>query len=134
VSQENVELVRAFMPPDGTDLADVFGRPGGASSGGLVRDDVKVRFVAGDVKMAGSGPEGFYERWGDWLEPWASYRIYTEDVVDRGDRVVMLVELVGVTKRDAVEMRHEAAAVFHFDAGEIAEIVFTLERDEALAG
>jgi ketosteroid isomerase-like protein len=132
VSRENVQIVRAFMPPDGTDLTVVFGRPGGASAGGLVRDDASIRFVAPSGEMGGRGPEGFYEKWEDWLTPWESYRIYTEDVVDRGDRVVQLVELVGVTKRDGVEMRHEAAAVFHFEAGEIAEIVFTMDREAAL--
>jgi ketosteroid isomerase-like protein len=122
------------MPPDGTDLTVIFGQPDGASAGGLVRDDATIRFVALSGEMAGTGPEGFYERWADWLMPWETYRIYTEEIFDRGDRVVMLVELVGVTKRDSVEMRHEAAAVFHFDGGEIAEIVFTMDREEAMAG
>ena len=132
MSSERLERVRALIPPDGTDLAATFGVPGGVSAGGLVADDVPVRFVSASAEMAGAGPEGFYDRWADWLEPWESYRIYTEDVVERADRVVMLVRLVGVTKRDHVEMEHESAAVFRFEGERIAEIVFTMERGAAL--
>ena len=135
MSTENVEKVRAVMPPDGTDLAEVFGRPGGFSAGGIVRDDATVRFSsASGGEMAGTGTSGFYERWADWLTPWESYRIYTEELIDRGDRVVALVQLVGVTRRDGVQMGHEGATVFRFEGGEIAEIVFTMDRDDALAG
>jgi ketosteroid isomerase-like protein len=132
VSREQLESVRALIPPDGTDLVDTFGAPGDVSAGGLVADDVPVRFVSPSAEMAGAGPEGFYERWADWLEPWESYRIYTEELVERGERVVALVRLVGVTKRDQVEMEHQSAAVFRFEGDRIAEIVFTMEREAAL--
>ena len=132
MSRENVELVRGFMPEDGTDLTAVFAEPGAASAGGLLNDDAPVRFVAASGEMGGKGPEGFYETWRDWLAPWESYRIYTEEIVDRGDRVVALVRLAGVTQRDGVEMGHDAATVFRFEDGRIAEIVFTLDRGEVL--
>lgn len=133
MSHEHVESVRAFMPPDGTDLVEMLGTTGGASVGGpLVPDDVRVRFVAPSAEMGGTGTEGLYEGWEDWLTPWQSYRIYTEELVDRGDRVVALVRLVGVTRRDGVEMEHRPAAVFRFEDDRIAEIVFAMERDEAL--
>lgn len=121
------------MPPDGTDLVVVFGEAGAFSAGGLVRDDAPVRFVAPSAELKGTGPEGFYATWEDWLAPWESYRMYTQELVDCGDRVVALVQLVGVTRRDGVEMGHEAATVFRFAGGRIAEIVFTMDRDEALA-
>jgi ketosteroid isomerase-like protein len=134
VSQANVESVRAFMPPDGTDLVVVFGRAGAFPSEGLVRDDASVRFVSPSAEMEGTGSEGFYETWQDWLSPWESYRMYVEELLDRGDRVVALVQLVGVTKRDGVEMGHPGATVFRFEGDQIAEIVFTMDRDGALAG
>ena len=122
------------MPPEGTDLGEVFGRGGGPiSTGGLLADDARVIFTSPSAEMSKSGPEGFREGWIDWLEPWESYRIYYDDVVERGDRVVALVRLRGVTKRDGVEMEHEAAAAFRFEGDKVVEIEFNLDRERALA-
>ena len=96
MSQRRVELVRAVLPADGSELAEVFVE-GGFSSGGLVADDAIVRFVAPSAETEAQGAEGFRDRWADWLEPWESYRMYTDDILDRGDRVVALTRLRGVT-------------------------------------
>jgi hypothetical protein len=127
VSSDNVERVRAILPPDGTDLVAM-----PFEGGEVVRQDAAVRFVARDAEMGGAGPDDFAARWTDWLEPWESYRMYTDDVVDRGDRVVCLVRLCGITKRDGVAMEHEGAAIFRFDGNAVDEVTFTLDRDEAL--
>ena len=132
MSQENVERIRGIAPPDGTDLVAVFGTTDGWSAAGLVAPDAEIRFAASSASAVGAGPEGFYGLWSDWLEPWDSYRIFCEDIVDRGDRVVMLVRLRGVTKHDAVEMEHPAAAVFRFEGDQVVEIEFTLEPEEAV--
>ncbi len=122
------------MPPDGTDLTEVFGAGGGPiSTGGLVKDDAKVSFTSPDVETSRAGPEGFREGWTDWLEPWESYRIYYDDIVERGDRVIVLVRLRGVTRRDGVEMEHEAAGIFRFEGDQVIEMEFSLDRDSALA-
>ena len=89
--------------------------------------------VARNAERGTEGPEGFREIWADWLEPWESYRIYYDDVVERDDRVIMLVRLRGVTKRDGVEMEHEAAGVFRFEGDEVVEMEFNLDREDALA-
>ena len=123
----------AVMPPDGSDLTEVFARGSGFSTGGLITDDATVRFVAPSAEQETAGPDGFLNTWADWLEPWESYRIHYEDVVERGDRVIALVLLRGVTKRDGVEMEQEAAGVFHFRDDQIVEIEFNLDRDDALA-
>jgi ketosteroid isomerase-like protein len=122
------------MPGDGTDLVQVFLTAGGVPTGGLVKDDAAVRFVAPGAEATRSGPEGFREGWADWLEPWETYRLYYDEVIDRGDRVIALVRLRGVTKRDQVEMEQEAGAVFHFDGDHVVEIEFNLDREEALRG
>lgn len=133
VSQEKLERVREILFPDGTDLVEAFGAGGGPiSSGGLVADDATVKMTARSAENEGIGPDAFREGWEDWLEPWASYRIYQEGLVDQGDKIVALVRLRGVTKHDAVEMEHEAAAVFRFEGDQVVELQFTLERDEAL--
>jgi hypothetical protein len=133
MSQNRVELVRSIMPPDGTELVGRFGAPGGASAGGLVADDAKVSFVAPSAESRSAGPDAFREGWADWLEPWESYRVYCDDIVERGDRIVALVRLRGVTKRDHVEVEHEAAGVFRFESDQIVELEFNLNRQDALA-
>jgi ketosteroid isomerase-like protein len=135
MSQSKLEQVRAIAPPDGTDLVELFAAAGPAiDTGGLVAGDATVRFTAPSAEIEAQGPEGFRERWDDWLEPWESYRMYTDDIVDRGDRVVILTRLKGVTKRDRVEMEQEAAAVFRFEGDQVVEIEFNLDRDDALNG
>jgi hypothetical protein len=129
VPQDNVERVRAILPPDGTDLAVAFGPERGFSSAGLMAEDLTVRFVSDAAgQMGGTGPDAFYDRWADWLEPWESYRIYSDGLQGGGDRVVWLVRLHGVTKRGGVEMDHEAAAIFRFEGDLVCEIVFALDR------
>ena len=133
MTQTRLEQVKAIMPSEGTDLVDVFGADAPQiDTGGLVRDDATVNMLARSAERATEGPEGFREIWADWLEPWASYRIYYDEVIERGDRVIMLTRLRGVTKHGNVEMEHEAAAVFRFEGDQVVEMDFTLEREDAL--
>ena len=133
MSTERIERVRAILPADGTDLVEAFGGSEPIPDGGLVTEDASVKMTARSAEREGVGPDAFRASWTDWLEPWQTYLIYNEKLVDRGDRVVALVRLRGVTRRDGVEMEHEAAAVFRFDGDQVVELEFTLEREEALA-
>ena len=130
--QERIERVRAILFPEGSDLTEVFAGDS-ISTGGLITDDATVKFTARSAESSREGPDGFREGWSDWLEPWESYRIYYDDVVERGDRVVALVRLRGVTKRDHVAVEHEAAGVFTFDGDQVVELEFNLDREDALA-
>ncbi len=133
MSESRVERVKAVMPPEGTDLVDAFGS-GDVDDGGLFAPGATVRWVSPNIENTASGPEAFTDTWADWLEAWDSYRIYYDDVVERGDRVVTLVRLRGVTRRDGVEMEHEAAGVFRFEGDKVVEIEFNLDREDALKG
>ena len=134
MAEGNADRVRAIMPPDGTDLVEVFGADAGPySTGGLVSDNATVKFLAPSAESTSEGAEGFRQTWADWLEPWESYRLYYDDVIDRGDRVIALVRLVGVTKRDGVEMEQEAAGVFRFEGDEVVDLEFNLDREDALS-
>ena len=133
MSRARLEQIRALMPPEGTDLIDVFGADAAEiDTGGLVREDATVNMVARNAERATEGPEGFRAIWADWLEPWDSYRIYYDDVIERGDRVITLVRLRGVTKHGGVEVEHEAAGIFRFDGDQVVEMEFNLDREDAL--
>jgi hypothetical protein len=132
VGQDRIELVKQTMPPEGSDLVEAFGPGGQVDSGGLVRDDATVKMTARSAEIEDTGPDAFRNSWADWLEPWESYRIFYDDILERDDRVIVLVTLKGVTKRDQVAMEHEGAGIFRFEGDEVVELEFTLARDEAL--
>jgi len=70
MSEANLERIRAAMPPDGTELRDIFvDGDGFPAPPGLFADDVPVRFVAPGAEGSFEGPEALQEGWADWLEP-----------------------------------------------------------------
>jgi hypothetical protein len=91
-----------------------------------------VKFVASSAETSSVGPDGFRDTWADWLQAWKSYYIYFDEVFEKGDSVVLLTRLQGVTKRDGVELQQEAAAVFRFEGDQIVELEFNLDREDAL--
>jgi SnoaL-like domain len=131
VPTDRLERLRSVSPPDGTDLVALFTGSGAGTTpaSGVIADDATVRFVAPEGQsMGGTGPAGFRENWTDWLSPWETYRIYYDNVFERGDEVVMRVRLRGVTKRGGVEMEHEGTGIFRFEGDQVAEIEFVLGR------
>ena len=103
MSQENVELVRSLQPSRDTDLVAAFRDDATAAAvmetlSPFFYEDVEIvpppSSVAGEgVRFAGL--EGLRAAWLDWLEPWESYRVEVEDVIDAGDDAVVLVRDFG---------------------------------------
>jgi len=77
------------------------------------------------------GVEGYEASWQDWLEPFASFRLEFEDVVEKGNHVVVLVHQFGVPKGGGNEVQSAGAGVFEFREGRIARMEFHLDRDAA---
>ena len=73
------------------------------------------------------------EGWRDWLAPYESYRVYSEDFLEAGDDVVALNRILAKTRRDGVVIEHFPAAVWTIEDGKVVRIRFFLERDAALA-
>jgi SnoaL-like domain len=130
MSQENLERIRAILPPDGSDLVEVFGPAGQLGSGDTFSDDATVQMTSRSAVAEGEGPEGFRAIWADWLEPWQSYRMYYEGLEDRGEQIVVRVRMRGVTKHGGVEMEHEGAALFRFEGDQVVDLDFQLEPDK----
>jgi len=142
MSQDNVEIVRTLQPSSGVDLVEVFegGRfkqvPAFADPRGLFDPDFESSFIAGEsagsTTLSYRGVQGFVEGWREWLAAWESYRLETEDFIDRGDKVVVTVRARARTRRGGVEMQHAPAAVWTLDNGRVVRIEFYLDRAEAL--
>jgi ketosteroid isomerase-like protein len=144
MSQENVEVVKRAQPRNidmvklfrGSNAPDPAVTPDTADIDITVfEDDFEVEFIsqtAGSLRPSSRGPEAFVEGWGDWLEPWDSYEVEVEELLDAGEEVVALVRVQAKTTRDAVAIESESAALWSVRNGRISRIRFFLERDTAL--
>ena len=89
----DVEIVRALQPPEGTDLVSLFTEEAAwrafeAQFSDRFEPDFECAAMgspAGDLEARGF--EGLLGLWGDWLEPWNSYRTAIDDVSAVGDAV-----------------------------------------------
>ena len=140
MSQENVDLVRRLQPSGDTDLVATF-RDDATAAAVMERlspffyDDVEIvwppTFVAGEgVRFVGL--EGLRAAWLDWLEPWESYRVEVEDVIDAGDDAVVLVRDFGRRAGMTAEVSVVGGAVWTVRDGRVARVAFYLNRGEAL--
>src|SRR3954447_19925007 len=138
MSQENVDLVSGLQPRGDTDLAASFRDEATAARvtetlSPFFDEDVEIlppTFVAGaDVRY---GLDGLRAMWLDWLEPWDSYRVEVEDVIDAGEEVVVLVRDFGRRAGMTVEASVVGGAVWTVRDGRVARVAFYLNRSEAL--
>jgi limonene-1,2-epoxide hydrolase len=136
MSQENVELVRGLIPPPDTDIAS------------LLRDETlfeQTRAALEPLIHSGvesvavwqggathTGIEGFRAMWLDWLEPWATYHVSVDELIDAGDRVVVLVRDRGRRDDMDAEVEISGGSVWEVRDGRIVRVEFCGNRDEAL--
>jgi ketosteroid isomerase-like protein len=141
MSQENVDVVKRVLL-DGIDLAALFDAPDppDPSTTGIdltaFDDDFETEFIATRVfgrvePRVWRGLSGFAESWRDWLEPYDTYYIEVEGLIDAGEQVVSLTRAVGQTTRDGVAVEHRPGAVWSLREGRIVRVRFFLEREEA---
>jgi ketosteroid isomerase-like protein len=135
MSPENVELVRRAIPPSGADMVERY-------CGGLPKDfdqtlyapDFEVEFISkdGSLRPATHGLEGLARAWRQWLEPWESFYVEVERLIDAGNEVVVLAHNRGHTERGGGAVESESAAIWSVRKGKIVKVRFYLERAEAL--
>jgi ketosteroid isomerase-like protein len=138
MSQENVELVRGLQPSPDTDLVALFRDEATAAAlmeaiSPFFHEDVEIvapTFVAGQgVRFVGL--DGLRAGWLDWLDPWESYRVEIEDLIDAGDEVVVLPRDYGRRAGMAMEVSVVGAAVWTVRDGKVARVAFHLNRSDA---
>jgi hypothetical protein len=78
------------------------------------------------------GLDGLAEGWRLWMEPWETFRIVPEDLVDAGEgRVLLLARATARMRGSGVEISQETAALHVVEQGRIAAIRFYLDQAQA---
>src|SRR4051794_28762908 len=98
MTQEAVDIVRAFQPDSGVDLIQLLARDEDALTVEATLDWLQ-RFLTEDFVCAfhalgygeRRGAAGLREIWLDWLQPWESYTTGAKDYVDAGDERVLVL-------------------------------------------
>ena len=125
MSRENVELAKALLPEPSTDIVPLFRDDDGfalvrEAFGPLVTDDFESVMVWPAVTRTHAGLEGLRKNWLDWLEPWATYRSTSEEVIDVGEHVVVLLRNHGRRKDMETEVELIGATILTFREGKLA--------------
>jgi ketosteroid isomerase-like protein len=136
MSRQNVEVVQAIIPHAETDIASLF------------RDEARFErtrqalaplvdpgFASVAVWQGGTthvGMDGFRRMWLDWLQPWATYRSEAKELIDAGDRVVVLVRDHARRHDTDVEVELISGSVWTVRDGRVVRVEFCSDRSETL--
>ena len=139
MSSENADLVRSLqrtpdvdvkrlVDPDRDDhLRDVIGH--------LFDPEVEctMRFSGMAPVIYPRGLDGLKAAWQDWLKHWASYRTEIEDVIDGGERIVVIHRGYGRRQPDGPETALRRAAIWTVRDRCVVRVDFNVPPAEALA-
>ena len=140
MSQENVDLVQRLHSEvlhSEMDIAqvlrndDVWAARVEAVAAFYHPDVESVRLGLPDGRTY-TGLDGLRNLWLEWLAPWTTYRIEAEDVIDLGDRVLVLAHVFGRLEGSQAEVENTVASVWTLRDGKIARAEFYIDRAEAL--
>jgi ketosteroid isomerase-like protein len=126
MSQENVEVVKAFMVPFAAGDRDAW------------RDhfdpDVVWDTSASEMPAAGvyHGHEGVERFFREWLGAWDEYEIETREYIDAGDSVVLVFRQSGMGRGSGVRTERDFFAVYDLSASKVIRYRMYESRREAL--
>jgi len=134
MSRENVELVKALYPEPDTDIVQLFqdDETFARMVGPLLTDDFQSVMVFPAETRTYAGPEGFRKIWLDWLAPWATYRSTIDELIDVGERVVLLLRDYGRRKDMETEIELIGASICTIRDRKIARWEDYADRADAL--
>jgi ketosteroid isomerase-like protein len=122
MSQENVEIVRAFLDSyNRGDLDNAFQH---------LHPDIEIRGYDGGVSRGwDASVAGFL----GWREQWKEFTSELEEFIDLGgDRAVVVCHSSGVGKHSGIEIDMHAGEIWTFGEGKITSMVLYRDRGEAL--
>jgi ketosteroid isomerase-like protein len=82
------------------------------------RDEAAVPFGA-DIEDVYRGHHGLLALWNRWLEPWDEYRLEPEQLVDCGDKLIVVFRQRGRGRRSGVELDQPVAFLTTLDSNGI---------------
>jgi len=138
LSAENVELVRSLHPGPDFDLAPLVNDDQASDFWREVLSHLFESSVRATMRLPGmapttySGLDGLRDAWRDWLKHWTSYHDEIEDVIDGGERVVVVHRCRGRPRPGAPEVTRRSATVWTVRDGRIASVDFNVPCTEAL--
>ena len=126
------------MPEPDADLASLIRDEGQFAAiaeglGDLLHPDVVSVPAWRGGRTAYTGIDGFREMWIDWLEPWETYHVKVEEMIEMGDRVVVLIRDRGRRHDMDAEVELIAGSVWTFRDGRVARVEFYANREEVRA-
>jgi SnoaL-like domain len=129
------DLIRALVPSPETDFAHLIRDDNAytatiAAVGGILDPEVESAAVWLGEGRTYRGLEGFRRMWLDWLEPWATYHVQVEGVMEEGDRVIVLVRDRGRHHDSDAEVELLAGSVWTVRAGKVARVEFYANRQD----
>jgi SnoaL-like domain len=130
MSQENVELVRSLQPRPEVNLVELFTNDAGnARMADAVAHLLDPAFLSsfhfpGSQPASYSGLDGLRNGWLDWLAPWTSYRTEIEELIDLGERVVVVVRDYARSEPDAPEVDFMGATIWTVRDGRVGRVDF----------
>jgi ketosteroid isomerase-like protein len=135
VSRRNVKLLEAILPGPDTDVANLFRDESlfvstAEALADLFHPDVESVPAWRGPGTTYSGIDGFREMWIDWLEPWATYRVQVDEMIEVGDGVAVLVRDRARRHGMDVEVELISGSVWTFRDGKIARVEFYANREE----
>jgi ketosteroid isomerase-like protein len=129
-SQPNVEAIETLLPPPGTDLARMFRELRDPKLAAVAAEALQPLFhsefeaVASYTPTRYPGPYGLRDFWLDWLEPWATYFVDVEEIVEHGDRVLLRSHDRGRRYDMDAEVDQRGGSVWTFRDGKIIRAEF----------
>jgi ketosteroid isomerase-like protein len=79
-----------------------------------------------------AGIAGFRDLWRDWLEPWAAYHVEVEELIDRGERIVVFGRDRARRHDSEREFDLVSGSIWEFREGRLVRAEFFRDRDEAM--
>jgi ketosteroid isomerase-like protein len=132
---ENADLIRAMLPSPEADIAhlfrdqDAFESTVAALAGILDPNLESVAVWAGEGRTY-KGIDGFRQLWLDWLEPWDTYQVQVDEIIEAGDRVAVLIRDHGRRHDTDAEVELISGSVWMVRDGKIARAEFYANRND----
>jgi hypothetical protein len=125
MSQKNVELVRrGYEAFDRGDIQTVLS---------FMDSEIEARFEPSMPDWQPYfGRDGFMSFLQAWLEPWETYRIEIDELIDVGDRVLAVCREFGRRKDTGFEVEQGAHFVWTVSDGKAVRLDGFIHRSEAL--